>query len=171
VELSLTRGRVCNLLLLLGLASAVPFGSESRRIEHHILFSQFFLFSQSGGPDPLFTSPRNRVAQLYFRALGCFFVASYDSQGYDGDILARLHTKVKVIQPRHRPHKIHLSQQYSYLQCCIDASLTDDSVLLYFSILLHCIVQWVLQVMFPSACSFIVLFHYMFRPTWPSSGV
>jgi hypothetical protein len=39
---------------------------------------------------------------------------------------------------------------------------------LYFSILLHCIVQWVLQVMFPSACSFNVLvftvFHYMFRP-------
>jgi hypothetical protein len=32
-----------------------------------------------------------------------------------------------------------------------------------------------LQVMFPSACSFIVLvstvFHYMFRPTWPSSSV
>jgi di/tricarboxylate transporter len=46
---------------------------------------------------------------------------------------------------------------------------------LYFSILLHCIVQWVSQVMFLSACSFIVLvftvFHYMFRPTWPSSGV
>jgi hypothetical protein len=36
-------------------------------------------------------------------------------------------------------------------------------------------VQWVLQVMLPSACSFIVLvftvFRYMFRPTWPSSGV
>jgi hypothetical protein len=29
-------------------------------------------------------------------------------------------------------------------------------IILYFSILLHCIVQWVLQVMFPSACSFIV---------------
>jgi hypothetical protein len=37
------------------------------------------------------------------------------------------------------------------------------------------IVQWVLQVMFPSACSFIVLvftvFHYMFRPSWPSSSL
>jgi hypothetical protein len=30
-------------------------------------------------------------------------------------------------------------------------------IVLYFSILLHCIVQWVLHVMFPSACSFIVL--------------
>jgi hypothetical protein len=29
-------------------------------------------------------------------------------------------------------------------------------ILLYFSILLHCIVQWVLVVMLPSACSFIV---------------
>jgi hypothetical protein len=28
--------------------------------------------------------------------------------------------------------------------------------ILYFSIPLHCIVQWVLQVIFPSACSFIV---------------
>jgi hypothetical protein len=31
-----------------------------------------------------------------------------------------------------------------------------SSITLYFSILLHCIVQWVLQVMFPSACSFVV---------------
>jgi hypothetical protein len=41
-------------------------------------------------------------------------------------------------------------------------------IILYFSILLHCIVQWVLQVTLPSACSFIVLvvtvLHYMFRP-------
>jgi hypothetical protein len=28
---------------------------------------------------------------------------------------------------------------------------------LYFSILLHCIVQWLLQVIFPSVCSFIAL--------------
>jgi hypothetical protein len=30
------------------------------------------------------------------------------------------------------------------------------NLILYFSILLHCIVQWVLQVMFPSACGFIL---------------
>jgi hypothetical protein len=34
---SLTRGRVCNLLLLLDLASAIPLGSESSRTEDHIL--------------------------------------------------------------------------------------------------------------------------------------
>jgi hypothetical protein len=49
------------------------------------------------------------------------------------------------------------------------------AIILHFSTLLHCIVQWVLQVMLLSACSFIVLvftvFHYMVRPTWPSSGV
>jgi hypothetical protein len=32
------------------------------------------------------------VAQLYPRALGSLFVASYDSQGYGGGILIRLHT-------------------------------------------------------------------------------
>jgi hypothetical protein len=32
----------------------------------------------------------------------------------------------------------------------------EAKYILYFSILLHCIVQWVLQVMFPSACRFIV---------------
>jgi hypothetical protein len=31
------------------------------------------------------------------------------------------------------------------------------TIFICFSILLHCIVQWVLQVIFPSACSFIVL--------------
>jgi hypothetical protein len=46
---SLTKGLVCNLLLLLGLASAVPLGSESRWTEHHNLLSQFFTLSQPGG--------------------------------------------------------------------------------------------------------------------------
>jgi hypothetical protein len=34
--------------------------------------------------------------------------------------------------------------------------------------------QCILKVMFPSACSLMCwfsLFHYMFQPTWPSSGV
>jgi hypothetical protein len=38
--LSLTRGRVCNLLLLLALVSAVTFGSESRGTRDHILLHQ-----------------------------------------------------------------------------------------------------------------------------------
>jgi hypothetical protein len=42
---SLTRGRVCLLQLLLALASAVIFGSESRRTRGHILLSQIWDFS------------------------------------------------------------------------------------------------------------------------------
>jgi hypothetical protein len=39
------------------------------------------------GQVPIFISPRNRVAQLYPRALGSLFVASYYSQGCSGCIL------------------------------------------------------------------------------------
>jgi hypothetical protein len=49
-------------------------------------------FPQPVGPGPLFISPRNRVAHLYLRALGSLSVASYDSQGYGGDIRTRFHT-------------------------------------------------------------------------------
>jgi hypothetical protein len=43
--LSLTRGRVCRLQLLLALASAVILGSESRGTRDHILLSQIRYFS------------------------------------------------------------------------------------------------------------------------------
>jgi hypothetical protein len=63
-ELSLTRGQVCRLQLLLALASAVILGSESRVTPDHILLTQIRDF---------------------------LFVASYDSQGYGGGIRPRLH--------------------------------------------------------------------------------
>jgi hypothetical protein len=44
---SLTRGRVCHLQLLLILAIAVIFGSESRRTRGHILLSQIRDFNES----------------------------------------------------------------------------------------------------------------------------
>jgi hypothetical protein len=44
------------------------------------------------GQVPVFISHRNRVAQLYPRALGSLYVASYDSQDYGGGNLTRLHT-------------------------------------------------------------------------------
>jgi hypothetical protein len=46
---SLTRRRVCNLLLLLVLASAVPIGSEYLGTQDHILLSQFLRLLQPGG--------------------------------------------------------------------------------------------------------------------------
>jgi hypothetical protein len=63
---SLTRGRVRRLQLLLALASAVIFRSESRGTHDYILLSQIRDF---------------------------IFIASYDSQGCGGDIGPRLHTE------------------------------------------------------------------------------
>jgi hypothetical protein len=89
---SLTRGRVCNLFLLLVLASAVPLWSESHGTQDHILLSQFLRLPNLEGQAPVFISPRNKVAQLYPRALDSLSVASYDSQGCGGGILTRIHT-------------------------------------------------------------------------------
>jgi hypothetical protein len=47
---SLTRGRVCNLVLFLVLASAVLLGSESRGTQGHISLSQFLRLAQPRGP-------------------------------------------------------------------------------------------------------------------------
>jgi hypothetical protein len=54
----------------------------------------YFLISDSpnlGGRFPYLYLPWNRVVQLYPRALGSLFVASYDSQVSGRDIVTRLH--------------------------------------------------------------------------------
>jgi hypothetical protein len=68
--------------LLLVLASAVIFGSESRGNHGHILLSQIRDSLNLEGQVPVFISPWNREAQLYPKALGSLFIASYDSQGF-----------------------------------------------------------------------------------------
>jgi hypothetical protein len=60
---TLARGRVCNLLLLPGLANAVPL--ESRGTQDHILLPQFFSGPNLEGQVPTFIPPRDGVAQLY----------------------------------------------------------------------------------------------------------
>jgi hypothetical protein len=60
VASSQARGRVCNLLLMLGLASAVPLGSESRRTQYHTLFSQFLRLPQPEGPGPRIYIPQEQ---------------------------------------------------------------------------------------------------------------
>jgi hypothetical protein len=60
VALSLTRGRVCTLLLLLELASAVPLWSESRGTQEHILLSKFLRLPQHGGPGPRIYIPQEQ---------------------------------------------------------------------------------------------------------------
>jgi hypothetical protein len=89
--LPLTRERVCRLQMLLVLASEVILGFESRGTRDHILLSQIRDSTNLEGQVPVFISPRNRVTQLYPQALGFFFVASYDSQGYGGGIRIHLH--------------------------------------------------------------------------------
>jgi hypothetical protein len=92
VTSSLTGGWVCHLQLLLALASAVILGSESRWTHDHSLLPQIRDSPNLEGQDPVFLSPKNRVAQLYPPALGSLFVASYNSQGYGVGIRTRLHT-------------------------------------------------------------------------------
>jgi hypothetical protein len=50
---------------------------------------------------PVFTSPSDRVAQLYLQALGSVFFAWYDSQGYGGGIRTRLHTGRITYKEKH----------------------------------------------------------------------
>jgi hypothetical protein len=89
---SLTRGWVCNLQLLLDLASAVIVESESRGTRDHILLPQIRGSHNLEDQIFVFISPRNRVARLHSQTLGSIFFASYDSQGYGGGIRTRFHT-------------------------------------------------------------------------------
>jgi hypothetical protein len=57
---SLTRERVCNLLLLLVLASAVPLVSDSHRTQDHILLSQFLRLPQPAGPGSRIYTPQEQ---------------------------------------------------------------------------------------------------------------
>jgi hypothetical protein len=89
---SLTRGRVCNLLLLLGLASAVSLGSESRGTQDHILLSHFFRNPNLEGQVLVFIPPKEQGVPVLPPEHGSLSAAPYDSQGYGGGILTRLHT-------------------------------------------------------------------------------
>jgi hypothetical protein len=79
---SLTRGRVCNLLvqLLLGLTRPVTLGPKSRRTHDHILLSHLRL-PQPVGPGPRIYIPQEQGGPVILRALSSLSVASYDSQG------------------------------------------------------------------------------------------
>jgi hypothetical protein len=70
-------------LFLLGIVNAAFLRSESHRTHVHSLLSLFCDSSNLEGQFPVFTSARNRVAQLYPRALGfaCEVIP------YGGDIL------------------------------------------------------------------------------------
>jgi hypothetical protein len=85
--LSLTRGRVCRLQLLLVLASAVILRSESRGTHDHILLSHNWDF---------------------------LFIASYDSQGYVGSMRPRLQWIMCPFLTRSRPQREHTPEQFVF---------------------------------------------------------
>jgi hypothetical protein len=64
---SLVRGQVCSLQLLLGLASTIILGSESRRTHDHNLLSQISDSHNLEGQVTLFISPRNKWPSYYPR--------------------------------------------------------------------------------------------------------
>jgi hypothetical protein len=130
-----TRRWVRCLQLLLGLASAVVIGSESRGTQDHILLSQIRDSPNLEGQIPVFISLGNRVAQLCFQALGSLLVASYDSQSYDGGIWTRLHVGLVytfplalALAPRRKSHRKDSFQQFFYccvlIRCCGQVSIT-----------------------------------------------
>jgi hypothetical protein len=87
--------RVCNLQLLLGLASAVIHDSEPLGTHDNI-------FSDSRPPQfigrvPVIIYPRNRVTQLYTQALRSLLVAFYDSHGCNGSIRPSARTARKIL--------------------------------------------------------------------------
>jgi hypothetical protein len=78
---SLTRGRVCTLLYNCFWA----FPEQSPLCRSPVELTAIFYclicdFPNLEGQVPVFISPRNRPVQLYPRALGSLFIASYDSQ-------------------------------------------------------------------------------------------
>jgi hypothetical protein len=93
---SMTRGRVCNLLvqLLLGLARAVTLGPKSSRTHDHILLSHLRL-PQPGGPGSRIYIPQEQGGPVTPPGTGFPFVASYGSQGCGGGILTCLHMGLK----------------------------------------------------------------------------
>jgi hypothetical protein len=90
---SLKRGRVCNLLYncFWDLPEQSLLGGSPAELTA-MFYCLIWGSPNLEGQVPIFISPRNRVAQLYSRALGSLYVASYDSLGCGGGILTRLHT-------------------------------------------------------------------------------
>jgi hypothetical protein len=92
--LSLTRGRVCRLQLLLVLASAVILGSESRWIRDHILLSQ------------IRDSPTWRAKSPYLYPLGIGWPSYTPGTGFHFRRLLRL-TGLRWWYSNPPPHGVH----------------------------------------------------------------
>jgi hypothetical protein len=66
------------------------FGASPVRLSTYFTVSDLRLPNLEG-QIPVFTSPRNRMAQLYRQTLGSLVITSYNSQGYSGGIQTHFH--------------------------------------------------------------------------------
>jgi hypothetical protein len=76
---SLTRGRVCNLVLLQSLGSAVSLWSESHGTQDHILLSQFLRLLQPGGPGSCIYIPQEQDGHVILPGTGFPCTAIYEA--------------------------------------------------------------------------------------------
>jgi hypothetical protein len=90
VTSSLMRGWVCRLQLLLAFASSVILRSESHGTHDHIFLSQIRDSPNLQGQIPV-CIPQEHGGPVIPLGTEFFFFASYDSQGYGGDIRPSLH--------------------------------------------------------------------------------
>jgi hypothetical protein len=101
---SLTRGRVCNLRY--NCFWALPEQWLLCRSPAELTAIFYCLIWDSPnleGQVPVFISSRNRVAQLYPRALVSLFVASYDLQGYGGGLLSSTRVMGTLTEIKRQP--------------------------------------------------------------------
>jgi hypothetical protein len=106
--------------------------TESLRTRNPIWLSHLRLL-QPGGLGSRIYIPRNRMAHLYPRALSSFYVAFYDSQGYDGDILTLFHTSLCLLCITRRRSYIANDGQSASSSWCQAPLGTDDQILISLS--------------------------------------
>jgi hypothetical protein len=82
------------------------------------------------GQVSVFISPKNRVARLYPRALCSRFVASYDSQGYGGDIRTTPHKGVCRLSTNSSGHYTSARTAYKTLLIVVVQSFQWEHVCL-----------------------------------------
>jgi hypothetical protein len=144
------RGRVCNLLvqLLLGLAKAVTLWSNSRRTYGHIVLSSKTPPTWRAR-SPYLYPPRNRVAQLYPRALDSLFdnnvgrnsicKATVSIPGFRGNQSKQQRQQRKCIHPYRSYEKRHLlkcqCRDHINRACLLNRNVISESVRFHFCVL------------------------------------
>jgi hypothetical protein len=94
--------------------------------------------------------------QVYYYMFISFFDTLISSWNfYNGRLVIR-HTLRNKMEWQLQSKNSWLYHVLSCSKFCTTSKTTSIVLIIYFSILLHCVVQLLLQVMFPSVCSFII---------------